>query len=109
MKIYLVRHGQCDSNLNKIYNYKNEDLNETGIKQANDLKEKIKDMKFDVIYSSPLLRAKHTAEILNIYNKEIVLDDRLIERDPGNLEGQPLEITDREEYWNLYTDIKYGT
>lgn len=109
MKIYLVRHGQCDSNLNKIYNYKNEDLNATGIKQANDLKEKIKDIKFDVIYSSPLLRAKHTAEILNIYNKEIVLDDRLIERDPGNLEGQPLEITDREEYWNLYTDIKYGT
>lgn len=79
MKIYLVGHGQCDSNLNKIYNYKNEDLNETGIKQANDLKEKIKDMKFDVIYSSPLLRAKHTAEILNIYNKEIVLGDRLIE------------------------------
>lgn len=31
MKIYLVRHGQCNSNVNKIYNYKHEDLNNVGI------------------------------------------------------------------------------
>ncbi len=64
MKVYLVRHGECDSNLKKIYNYKNEGLNKTGIEQAKALKEKITDINFDIIYSSPLLRAKQTAEIL---------------------------------------------
>ena len=40
MKIYLVRHGQCDSNVKNIYNYVNEDLNETGISQAKELSKK---------------------------------------------------------------------
>ena len=109
MKIYLVRHGQCDSNLNNTYNRKYEDLNKTGIEQANKLKEKIKNIKFDAIYSSPLIRAKHTAEIINLDNKHVIFDDRLIERDSGSLQGQPLESIDREEYWNFYTNIKYGT
>lgn len=109
MKIYLVRHGQTDSNIKKIYNYKCEDLNDTGIKQAKELREKINNLNFDIIYSSPLLRAKHTAEILNINNKKIIFEDKLIERDPGSLEGQSMDITDREEYWNYYSNIRYGT
>jgi broad specificity phosphatase PhoE len=28
MKIYLVRHGECESNIKNIYNYKDEDINE---------------------------------------------------------------------------------
>lgn len=47
MKIYLVRHGQCDLNLNNIYNYIDEDLNETGIEQAKNLNEKIKNINYD--------------------------------------------------------------
>ena len=109
MKVYLVRHGQCNSNLNKIYNYKNEDLNETGIEQAEQLREKLANIDIDVIYSSPLLRAKHTAEIININNKKILFDERLREREHGDLEGKSVDVTDREEYWNYYTTIKYGT
>ena len=33
----------------------------------------------------------------------------LKERDCGNLSGKSLEVTNREEYWNYYTDIQYGT
>lgn len=109
MKIYLVRHGQCNSNINKIYNYKYEDLNNVGVEQAKELSKKIKEIDYDIVISSPLLRAKHTAEIINVNNKEILLDDRIQERKHGSLEGQSIEITDREEYWNYYTDIKYGT
>lgn len=108
MKIYLVRHGQCDSNVKKIYNYKDEGLNEVGIKQAEELKKQIDNIDFDVIISSPLLRAKQTAEILST-NKTIVLDDRLREREHGSLEGKSITVTDREEYWNYYTKVKYGT
>ncbi len=108
MKVYLVRHGECNSNALGIYNYRYEDLNEVGIKQANILSEKIKDIKFDAIFSSLLPRARHTAEILNTKKVDIIIDERLRERESGNLEGKPTSITNREEYWNYYTDINYG-
>lgn len=109
MKIYLVRHGEVNHNLYGKYNREDEDLNETGIKQAEKLKEKIQNISYDVIISSPLLRAIHTADIINIYNKDVIIDERLKERDPGSLSGQPIEVIDREEYWNYYSKIQYGT
>ena len=109
MKVYIVRHGQVPHNALKQYNTNNEDLNELGIKQAQELRDKIKDMKFDIIISSPLIRTRHTTDIINVNNIEVIFDDRLIERSCGDLSGKPLEITNREEYWNYYTTIKYGT
>lgn len=109
MRVYLVRHGEVNHNLYKLYNREDEYLNETGIKQAEELREKIKDIEYDFIISSPLSRARQTADIINVDNKNIVIDDRLKERDPGSLSGQPLEVTNREEYWNYYATIQYGT
>lgn len=109
MKLYLVRHGEVNHNLLKLYNREDEDLNETGIKQAEQLREKIKNIDYEVVISSPLSRAKHTANIINIKEKTIITDERLKERNPGSLSGQSLEVTNREEYWNYNTTIKYGT
>ncbi len=109
MKIYLVRHGQCESNVIGRYSLIDEDINETGIKQAEDLREKIKDINYDIVISSPLVRAFHTADIINAKNKDIITDERLAERNPGSLEGKSNNITDREEFWNYYTKVKYGT
>ena len=109
MKVYLVRHGQCDSNVIGRYNFIDEDINEVGIKQAEDLREKIKDIDYDIVISSPLIRAFHTAKMINVNNKEILLDERLVERKHGSLEGKSVDVTDREEYWNYYTNVKYGT
>ena len=107
MKIYIVRHGEVPHNV--LNNNKNEDLNETGIKQALDLREKIKDIDYDIIICSPLIRAIHTANIVNVKEKKMIIDIRLEERNPGSLSGQPIEITNREEYWNYNTFIQYGT
>ena len=109
MKIYLVRHGQVNHNLYKEYSTEDEDLNETGINQALVLREKIKDIDFDIIISSPLIRATHTAKIININNKEIIFDDRIKERNPGSLNGQSISVTNREEYWFYYSNVQYGT
>lgn len=109
MKIYIVRHGQVPHNALKQYNTTDEDLTDLGIKQAEELRDKIKDMEFDIIICSPLNRAKHTAEIININNNKIIYDDRIKERNCGDLSGKPLEVTNREEYWNYNTTIKYGT
>ena len=109
MKVYIVRHGQVPHNALKQYNTTDEDLTELGIQQAQELRDKIKNVKFDLIICSPLNRAKHTAEIININNYKIVYDDRIKERSCGDLSGKPLEVTNREEYWNYNTTIKYGT
>ena len=109
MKVYLVRHGQCESNVIGRYNFVDEDINETGIKQAEDLREKIKDIDYDILISSQLIRAYHTAKIINVKNKDIITDERLVARKHGSLEGKSIDVTDREEYWNYYSDVKYGT
>ena len=108
MKVYIIRHGQVPHNALKKYNKSDEDLTEIGVEQAMELRDKIKDCHFDIITSSPLVRAKHTAEII-ASGREIFFDDRLKERSCGSLSGMPLEATNREEYWNYYTTIQYGT
>lgn len=107
MKIYIVRHGQVPHNMKNQYNTTDEDLTDIGIKQAEELRAKIRDMEFDIIISSPLIRAKHTAEIITD-NKKIVFDNRIIERNCGDFSGQPLEATNRQEYWNYYTTMEQG-
>lgn len=109
MKVYIVRHGQVPHNALGQYNTTDEDLTELGINQAEELRDKIKNMDFDIIISSPLNRAKHTAEIININSQKIIYDDRIRERSCGDLSGKPLGVTNREEYWNYNTTIQYGT
>lgn len=108
MNVYIVRHGQVPQNVLGKYNTEDEDLTELGIKQAEELKEKIKNMHFDKVISSPLLRATHTEYILTNYDNSIITDERLRERSCGTLSGENLEVTNREEYWNYFSNIKYG-
>ena len=108
MKVSIVRHGKVPSNVLRVYNAENDDLTELGVSQAMEAREKIKDEQFDIVISSPLLRARHTAEIISNDNT-IIFDDRLKERDCGDLSGKPFTTTNREEYWNYYTGIHYGT
>lgn len=109
MKIYLVRHGQCESNVIGRFNYIDEDINETGIEQAEKLREIIKDIDYDIVISSPLIRALHTAEIINANNKKIITDDRIQERKHGSLEGVSCSLVDRDEQWNYYSKKRFGT
>ena len=76
MKVYIVRHGEVPHNALKIYNNENEDLNENDVIQTETLKSKIEDLEYDMIISSPLIRAKHTAEIINLKNKKILIDNK---------------------------------
>ena len=91
MKIYLSRHGQTNLNKQKLMQGRtDEPLNETGIAQAKQAHEFIKDVKFDAIYSSPLQRAKTTASIMaNVPESEIIVEPRIIEVNFGRYELKP--------------------
>lgn len=85
--IYVVRHGQTDWNVEGRYQgHKDIELNSKGINQAEKTRDKIKNIKFDKVFSSPLKRALKTAKI--ICDNELILDNRLIERCNGELEGK---------------------
>jgi len=90
--VYLVRHCESLSNELKVAaGHTDFDISERGARQLEYLAERFKDVKLDVIYSSPLLRAYKTALAINKYPQtEVVKDDRFIEKHIGALEGKPL-------------------
>lgn len=90
MKLYLVRHGQTDWNVEKRKQGQADiPLNATGVEQAERLREQIKDKHFDFCISSPLSRAAETARIITRgKNLEIQFDDRIKERAFGEFEGE---------------------
>ena len=65
MKVYLIRHGETDWNsVRKLQGQTDIRLNDYGIELAKLTAEGLKDVDFDLIYSSPLIRAVETAEII---------------------------------------------
>ena len=89
MKLYVIRHGQTEWNVaGKCQGMTDIELNSTGKEQAKKISEQIKNYKIDLIICSPLKRARATAEIINeVVNCIIINDERIIERNCGNLEG----------------------
>ncbi|MBQ8297202.1 MAG: histidine phosphatase family protein [Ruminococcus sp.] len=91
MKIYSTRHGQTDYNKKDfILGITDLELNETGLSQAKQLAEEIKNsgIKLDIIISSPMKRALKTAQLAAELNSlELVTDERLREWDYGKFEG----------------------
>ncbi|SDU46668.1 2,3-bisphosphoglycerate-dependent phosphoglycerate mutase [Stappia sp. ES.058] len=92
--LVLVRHGQSDWNLKNLFTgWKDPDLTGKGVDEARAAGRKLKDMKldFDVAYTSDLSRAQRTLalilEQLGHEDLETVRDERLNERDYGDLTG----------------------
>ncbi|MED1738317.1 histidine phosphatase family protein [Bacillus swezeyi] len=102
--ICLIRHGETDWNaLGKLQGRTDIPLNETGKRQAKETGEFLKDADWDVIITSPLKRARETAEFINQYlGLEIVEMEDFIERNYGDAEGMPFA-----ERMKLYPDKNY--
>jgi len=110
MKLYLVRHGETDYNIEKkILGNTDLSLNAEGIKQGYYLKELLKNENIDIIISSPFLRSKQTAEIINEnFELEIQFDDRICERNYGEFEGISIIDFDFVSFWE-YNSKRIGT
>ena len=73
MKIYLARHGETEFNQKKFYHgWTNSLLCAEGINQCGVLREKLKEIRFDAIISSPLERALHSAEIITGKSRDTI-------------------------------------
>lgn len=86
MNIYVLRHGQTVLNVQgKFQGRIDTELTEVGINQVKKSEAELKKISFDKVFVSPLKRAIDTAKIVT--NKELTIDNRLIERSFGALEG----------------------
>lgn len=89
MKIWITRHGQTEMNRQMLMQgHTDAPLNEHGIQQARAMRKKIGNVSFDAVYSSPLQRARTTAEIIGgVSPDQLIIDPRIIEVSFGKYEG----------------------
>lgn len=107
MAVYFVRHGQTDWNLKgKIQGWADIDLNDAGRQQAKEAGGRLATISFEAIITSPLLRARKTAEIIAQRHEDtpLIVAPELKERDFGEFEGQ---INDGIYYglWDYGKDV----
>lgn len=88
--ICLLRHGETAYNVdgNKYCGRTDIELTDKGLAQAQRMRELLEEYNFDAIFSSPLIRAKTTAQIASGRADEVMIDQRLIEVDFGAWEGK---------------------
>ncbi len=96
MILYIIRHGETDWNTrHKFQGRTDVPLNENGRQVAEWTKQGLIDVAFDVAYTSPLSRAKETAEILlGDRDVRLIEDERIIEMSFGTYEGIEAEKQD---------------
>ena len=87
-ELYFIRHGETETNtVDKFTGRYDARLTDKGIEQAKLCKKNVSALNFDRIFSSPLVRALKTAEIISGNSGEIKTDDRLSELDGGIWNG----------------------
>ena len=103
MKLYFVRHGESEANIQHVISNRESPFGLTalGRQQATILAETLKNVPITAIYSSPVLRAKETTEILSQpFQLPYQITQALREYDCGILE----EKSDAES-WKLHSEI----
>ncbi len=92
LKVILLRHGETAYNAdgNRYCGRTDIGLTDKGLAQAAKVASGLKGVQIDAVYSSPLQRARKTAEIVS-GNASVISDERLIEADFGLWEGKTKE------------------
>jgi 2,3-bisphosphoglycerate-dependent phosphoglycerate mutase len=114
--LYVVRHGQTVYNASGTKTFTgwvDVDISEVGVQQATAIAQTLKDIRFDVAYTSRLLRCRHTLDILlepHTYGVPTITDDRIIERSYGDLSGKlhtdiQTQFPDMYKIWHRSYDV----
>lgn len=104
-KMILVRHCQAQGNLERFFQGRiDTDITPLGEKQIEQTALLLKDEPIDIFYCSSKKRARKTAEGINrLHNKELVIDDGIVEINAGKWEGVPLSQVEKiypEQFYN---------
>ncbi len=99
MNLILIRHGETEWNrTGRCQGVADIDLNDTGLRQVEELADSLRDADISAVYSSDLVRALRTAKrIASQHDLDVNIDRNLREMDQGDLEGLLFEEI-RERY-----------
>jgi broad specificity phosphatase PhoE len=105
LEIYLCRHGETEWTLSGQHtSYSDIPLTENGESQAQKLRDRLEGIEFEKVYSSPLIRAKTTCDIVGLGELAEIMDD-LFEWNYGELEGKTTpEIRQTMPGWTVFND-----
>lgn len=106
MRLYLVRHGESESNKQRLHQGAASLLSERGIEQAHFVARRLASVPLTTIIASPYPRAKHTAEIIAEHlNLPLEFSDLLVEtRRPTEVVGKGHESDIAREIERLYRE-----
>lgn len=106
MKLIVIRNTEAPSNVNYVVGGRsNESLTKKGVIQAKALRKKLEKINYDVIITSPVNRAVETANIVNYKNIPIIKDERITERDSGDLLLKDRNLVNKTE-WNSMEKLR---
>lgn len=109
IKIIYFVHGTTTDNEKGISSgWYDVDLSEKGIQQSVDLKDQVKDKKFDVVFCSDLIRAVYSAKLTFEGTVPIIPDARLRECNYGKLNAQPSAIVEPLQEKNIVEKFSEG-
>lgn len=101
-RIYLIRHGAVENPDDISYGRLPIPLSEAGKREMEELCEIFRGqgIKFDVIYTSPVERARQSAQIIRdqLGIEKLEVSDELNDVDVGDLEGKPMQILRDAQY-----------
>lgn len=91
--IILIRHGECEGNIKGMFRGRSDfPLNERGLDQARDLARELKSFPIRYVFTSPLLRARQTAEIIaREHDLEVRIEEGLNNIELGSWEGRLMQ------------------
>jgi len=94
LRLFLVRHGETDANLNRhLQGISNGILNENGKQQVERLGRHLQTTAIDHVYASDLLRAVDTARaVARRHDLDVEIDSELREWNVGELDGLPATL-----------------
>lgn len=106
MKLIVIRNTEAPSNVNYVVGGRsNESLTKKGVIQAKTLRKKLEKINYDVIITSPVNRAVETANIVNYKNIPLIKDERITERDSGDLLLKDRNLVNKTE-WNSMEKLR---
>lgn len=106
MNLIVIRNTEAPSNVNYVVGGRSdESLTKKGIFQAKALRKKLEKINYDVIITSPVNRAVETANIVNYKNIPIIKDERITERDSGDLLLKDRNLVNKTE-WNSMKKLR---
>lgn len=118
MNILFIRHGESEANRAKVLSSRIEepyDLTSKGVAQIKEASRSLSGNRFSAIYSSPLVRAVHSAKLIKQQcqiDGDLIIDNRVAEIDYGEYSGKPNnQVLDQVRLRQINGDyeIKFGT